>query len=135
MVNNAGTQIAEGLRPVVESLGKSFFTNTVTIKTRTRDQGRLGEVTYSEENLYENIPAMIVKAALNAGIEEELQGDLETATKIATVTLGGYFPDITLEMSMTVDQDGLEYDILGIDHPATAMTQLVVERTDPQGLT
>lgn len=129
-IDNAGTEIGIGLRPTVAELGASFFTNTATFQGVTKTTNDLGEETLQFTTILEHIPAMMVKAELNAGREEQTAGSVEAVIVTYDVTLGGYFPEIELNMRMIEEQSGRKYDIVGIDHPAIAMTTLVVTYVD-----
>lgn len=138
-VSNTGTTIGIGLRPTVESIGSSFFVNTVTIQTVTKHQNDMGEETLEYTTILEHVPAMITKAELNAGREETNVGDLELTVRTVDVMLNGYHPEITLNARMIVEQfeEGMTapiYDIVGIDHPAIAFTTLVAILTNPTGV-
>lgn len=131
--NNVGVTIGTNLRPVVASLGSTFFTNTVTIQGVQKTTTSMGEEVLEYTTILEHIPAMFVKIELNAGREETTMGSVEAEVKTAEVTLGGYFPEIQNEMRLIEEQSGTVYDIVGFDHPAIAMTILVAVAVDPTG--
>ena len=111
------------------------FDSTITIQSLGSSVNSFGEVDRSDANWNDvsgltGLAALIQPFSTSGSVTESRKADLTAAVAAYKITLNGYFPDVQPFMR-AVDQDGVHYNILGVQSRSLTLTVLKAEVVIP----